>query len=120
MATLEEVSVVDEIDQDILNSSTDDIVNRTRLLENEIKVHSRQLLRLTKKIMKSETQRLTHEQGHMTEKIKDNTDKIENNRQLPYLVGTYPPSEAPSNLRQRHRNPRHEHRRRCRRGRCKR
>lgn len=39
------------------------------------------------KIMKSETQRLTHEQGHMTDKIKDNTDKIENNRQLPYLVG---------------------------------
>lgn len=37
--------------------------------------------------MKSETQRLTHEQSHMTEKIKDNTDKIENNRQLPYLVG---------------------------------
>jgi len=38
MATLEEVSVVDEIDQEILNSSTDDIINRTRLLENEIKV----------------------------------------------------------------------------------
>jgi 26S proteasome regulatory subunit T5 len=38
--------------------------------------------------MKSETQRLTHEQTHMTAKIKDNTDKIENNRQLPYLVGT--------------------------------
>ena len=37
--------------------------------------------------MKSETQRLTHEQNHMNEKIKDNTDKIENNRQLPYLVG---------------------------------
>jgi len=38
--------------------------------------------------MRSEHQRLTHEQLHMTEKIKDNTDKIENNRQLPYLVGT--------------------------------
>ena len=89
MATLEEVSIDDEIDQDILNSSTDDIVNRTRLLENEIKVQSRQPLIYTYvKIMKSETQRLTHEQTHMTAKIKDNTDKIENNRQLPYLVGT--------------------------------
>jgi len=40
--------------------------------------------------MKSEHQRLSHEQGHMTAKIKENTDKIENNRQLPYLVGTFP------------------------------
>jgi len=38
MATLEEVSVVDEINQDILNSSTNDIVAWTRPLENEIKV----------------------------------------------------------------------------------
>jgi hypothetical protein len=38
MATLEEVNVEDEIDQEILNSSTDDIVNRTRLLDNDIKV----------------------------------------------------------------------------------
>lgn len=38
MATLEEVSLEDEIDQEILNSSTDDIINRTRLLENDIKV----------------------------------------------------------------------------------
>jgi 26S proteasome regulatory subunit T5 len=38
MATLEEVHIEDEIDQEILNSSTDDIVNRTRLLENDIKV----------------------------------------------------------------------------------
>jgi 26S proteasome regulatory subunit T5 len=38
MATLEEVSLEDDIDQEILNSSTDDIINRTRLLENDIKV----------------------------------------------------------------------------------
>jgi len=38
MATLEEVSIDDEIDREILNSSTDDIINRTRLMENEIKV----------------------------------------------------------------------------------
>ena len=41
MATLEEVSLEDEIDQEILNSSTDDIINRTRLLENDIKVSLR-------------------------------------------------------------------------------
>jgi 26S proteasome regulatory subunit T5 len=40
MATLEEVSVEDEIDKEILNSSTDDIINRTRLLDNDIKVLS--------------------------------------------------------------------------------
>jgi len=65
----------DYIDMEILNSSTRDIINRRRLLENEMK------------ILKSEFQRLTHEQNTMKDKIKDNLDKIENNRQLPYLVG---------------------------------
>ncbi|BFZ62947.1 26S proteasome regulatory subunit 6A [Saitoella coloradoensis] len=65
----------DEIDAEILRSSNEEIVNRTRLLENDIKV------------MRSEYQRLTHESNTMKEKIKDNTEKIENNRQLPYLVG---------------------------------
>ena len=44
MATLEEVALEDEIDQEIRNSSTDDIINRTRLLENDIKVPSRKVL----------------------------------------------------------------------------
>ena len=44
MATLEEVSIDDEIDREILNLSTDDIINRTRLLENEIKVLIQYLL----------------------------------------------------------------------------
>lgn len=65
----------DIIDEEILRSSTRDIVNRRKLLENDMR------------IMKSEFQRLTHEQNTMKEKIKDNMDKIENNRQLPYLVG---------------------------------
>ena len=98
MATLEEVVIDDEIDKELANSSTDDIVNRTKLLENDIKV------------MKSEMQRLTHEKGHMTEKIKDNTDKIENNRQLPYLVGI-PSSWRVSNARECHRNLGHGYRR---------
>ena len=68
----EEAGVLDE---EILNSSTRDIVARRRLLENDTR------------IMKSEFQRLTHEKVTMHEKIKDNQEKIENNRQLPYLVG---------------------------------
>ena len=58
----------DIIDLEILHSSTRDIINRRRLLENDMKV------------MRSEFQRLTHEQNTMKEKIKDNLDKIENNR----------------------------------------
>lgn len=65
----------DLIDMDILNSNTRDIITRRRLLENDMR------------IMRSEFQRLTHEKQAMHEKIKDNMDKIENNRQLPYLVG---------------------------------
>ena len=56
------------LDEEILNSSTRDIVARKRLLENDLR------------IMKSEYQRLTHEKASMNEKIKDNLDKIENNR----------------------------------------
>ncbi|KAI4732818.1 26S proteasome subunit P45 [Aureobasidium sp. EXF-12298] len=65
----------EQLDADILNSSTRDIVTRRRLLENDTR------------IMRSEFQRLTHEKQAMLEKIKDNVDKIDNNRQLPYLVG---------------------------------
>lgn len=65
----------DDIDEEILNSSTTDIINRRRLIENDIKV------------LRSEFQRLSHEKTTMTERIKDNQEKIENNRQLPYLVG---------------------------------
>lgn len=58
----------DVIDMEILNSSTRDIVARRRLLENDTR------------IMKSEFSRLTHEKNAMNEKIKDNVDKIDNNR----------------------------------------
>lgn len=56
------------IDMEILNSSTRDIVARRRLIENDTR------------IMKSEFNRLNHEKQAMNEKIKDNVDKIENNR----------------------------------------
>ncbi|KAL9015196.1 MAG: hypothetical protein Q9173_000182 [Seirophora scorigena] len=84
----------DLVDAEILHSSTRDIKMRRRLLDNDMR------------IMKSEFQRLSHEQSAMKEKIKDNLEKIENNRygfhltahvkrglilfpfrQLPYLVG---------------------------------
>lgn len=56
------------LDMDILNSSTRDIITRRRLLENDTR------------IMRSEFQRLMHEKQAMLEKIKDNVDKIDNNR----------------------------------------
>jgi 26S proteasome regulatory subunit T5 len=58
----------DPIDEEIYNLSTADILTRKRLLEND------------SRIMKSEFQRLSHEKATMGEKIKDNLDKIENNR----------------------------------------
>lgn len=76
MTTLEEVTNTEpEIDAEILASSTQDIINRSKLLDNEIR------------LFRSEVQRLNHEKTVMLEKVKDNRDKIENNKQLPYLVG---------------------------------
>jgi len=63
------------LDAEILHSSTRDIRNRKKLLDNDLRV------------MQSEHRRLGHEQSTMREKIKENLEKIENNRQLPYLVG---------------------------------
>jgi hypothetical protein len=54
--------------------STDEIVSRARLLDNEIK------------IMKSELMRISHELQAQNEKIKENTEKIKVNKTLPYLV----------------------------------
>lgn len=65
---VEEEKEEDPIDEEIYNLSTQDILTRRRLLENDTR------------IMKSEFQRLGHEKSAMGEKIKDNLDKIENNR----------------------------------------
>ncbi|KAF4122379.1 26S proteasome regulatory subunit T5 [Geosmithia morbida] len=65
----------DILDEEILSLGTQDIQTRRRLLEND------------SRIMKSELSRLSHEKAAMGEKIKENVDKIANNRQLPYLVG---------------------------------
>lgn len=58
----------DELDDDILQSSTADIITRRQLLENDIKV------------MKLEHRRLTNEKAGLEDRIKDNKEKIENNR----------------------------------------
>ncbi len=60
---------------EILEASIDEIQTRTRLLENDVKV------------MRSEHMRLMHEQSSKRDMIKDNSDKIKQNKTLPYLVG---------------------------------
>ncbi|KAF9533061.1 26S proteasome subunit P45 [Crepidotus variabilis] len=65
----------DDIPEDIMALSNDEISTRTRLIDNDIKV------------MRSETQRLQHEQNVMKEKLRDNGEKIKQNKVLPYLVG---------------------------------
>ncbi|KAI8131013.1 hypothetical protein FF38_04312 [Lucilia cuprina] len=76
-ATLEDKSIWedgDELGEEVMRMSTDEIVSRTRLMDNEIK------------IMKSEVMRITHEIQAQNDKIKDNTEKIKVNKTLPYLV----------------------------------
>lgn len=58
----------DILDEEILSLSTQDIITRKRLLEND------------SRIMRSELQHLSHEKAAMGEKIKDNKEKIANNR----------------------------------------
>ncbi|KAK0553735.1 26S proteasome regulatory subunit 6A [Tilletia horrida] len=61
--------------EEVLNASAEEIQTRTRLLENDIK------------IMRSEQLRLNHEQSKMRERIKENAEKVKQNKVLPYLVG---------------------------------
>ncbi|XP_062504188.1 26S proteasome regulatory subunit 6A-B [Corticium candelabrum] len=77
MATLEEQSLwqdEDGVDDEVQRMSVEELVGRTKLLENEIR------------IMKAETLRLQHEMQAQKEKIKENTEKIKVNKTLPYLV----------------------------------
>ncbi|XP_070503682.1 26S proteasome regulatory subunit 6A-B [Chironomus tepperi] len=75
--TLDDKSIWEDeelLGEEVLRMPTDEIQNRTRLMDNEIK------------IMKSEVMRITHELQAQNEKIKDNTEKIKVNKTLPYLV----------------------------------
>ncbi|KAI0276490.1 26S proteasome subunit P45 [Russula aff. rugulosa BPL654] len=64
----------DDIPEEIMELDTEDILTRIRLIDNDIKV------------MRSEQLRLSHEQSVMKEKIRDNGEKIKQNKVLPYLV----------------------------------
>ncbi|KAK9763995.1 26S proteasome regulatory subunit 6A [Basidiobolus ranarum] len=80
MTTVDEKQVwskdeLEELGSEILKASVEEIRNRTRLFDNDIKV------------MRSEQMRLQHEQAAMTERIRENKEKIKMNKQLPYLVG---------------------------------
>ncbi|KAK1246454.1 hypothetical protein MKX08_000256 [Trichoderma sp. CBMAI-0020] len=72
----------DILDEEILSLSTQDIQTRKRLLEND------------SRIMKSELSRLTHEKAAMGEKIKENMDKIANNRQVSPRAHLDPTAES--------------------------
>lgn len=65
----------EDLDQEILNASADELMTRVRLLDAEVKV------------LRSEGQRLMHEKNYMNEKIRENAEKVKLNKQLPYLVG---------------------------------
>jgi 26S proteasome regulatory subunit T5 len=68
MKDAEPEEVEEILDEEVLGLSTLDLQTRKRLLENDAR------------IMKSEFQRLSHEKATMGEKIKDNMEKIANNR----------------------------------------
>ncbi|CAF0909180.1 unnamed protein product, partial [Rotaria sordida] len=59
---------------DVSRLSTEDIIARSRLLDNEVK------------IMKNDIVRISHETQSMRDRIKDNKEKIKVNKTLPYLV----------------------------------
>jgi 26S proteasome regulatory subunit T5 len=78
MSSLEDKAIWEDgqegLGDDVLRMSNDEIVSRTRLLDNEIK------------IMRSEVMRISHELQSQKDKIKENTEKIKVNKTLPYLV----------------------------------
>jgi len=64
----------DDLGEEIARADADEIAQRTRMVENELKV------------LRNESARLSHEQQAQKEKIKENNEKIKLNKQLPYLV----------------------------------
>ncbi len=64
----------DDLGEEIARADTDEIAQRTRMLENEVKV------------FRNEQARINHELTSQKERIKENTEKIKLNKQLPYLV----------------------------------
>eukprot|EP01080_Neovahlkampfia_damariscottae_P004780 gene4780-8366_t len=69
-----EKEVTDTFGSDISESSTQEIEQRCRLIDNEIRVY------------RNEKARIAHDEASMKERIKENKEKIKLNKQLPYLV----------------------------------
>jgi 26S proteasome regulatory subunit T5 len=65
----------DALGDELAAMSTEDLKQRLRLIENEVR------------LLNSEKQRLTHEENSKKEAIKENAEKVKLNKQLPYLVG---------------------------------
>ncbi|RWS26856.1 hypothetical protein B4U80_09197 [Leptotrombidium deliense] len=65
---------IEALGEEVNRMSNDDLINRTRLLDSEVK------------IMRSDLMRINHELSAQKEKIKENTEKIKVNKALPYLV----------------------------------
>mmetsp|Transcript_61363 Transcript_61363/g.138915 ORF Transcript_61363/g.138915 Transcript_61363/m.138915 type:complete len:431 (+) Transcript_61363:107-1399(+) len=65
----------DEIDEEIMSLTTEEIRQRIRHIEEESRMYN------------SEIKRLQHETAGQKEQIKENREKIKLNKQLPYLVG---------------------------------
>jgi len=65
----------EEIDEEILRAPVEEIIQRTRLLETEVKV------------LKGEEQNLSHEKVQKENEIRENSEKVKLNKQLPYLIG---------------------------------
>jgi 26S proteasome regulatory subunit T5 len=81
-----------DIPEDILQLSTEDVIQRTKLIENDMKARynaasSANDAKLAEQVIRSETTRLQHDQSVMKEKIRDNGEKVKQNKVLPYLVG---------------------------------
>lgn len=80
-----------DIPEDVLSSTTDEILTRIRLIENDVKVcillSVMGVASYEFQVMRSETLRLQHEQSTMKEKIRDNGEKVKQNKVLPFLVG---------------------------------
>ncbi len=76
---------------DVSRLSNEDIIARSRLLDNEVKVcRFLESFFISKififKIMKNDIVRISHETQSMRDRIKDNKEKIKVNKTLPYLV----------------------------------
>ena len=70
-----DTNMYENVPEEIRNAEVPEIQMRKRMLENEIRM------------MRSEFMRLEHDDAVTRERITDNSEKISQNKVLPYLVG---------------------------------